>query len=78
MTVAFACPWPPASRDLTLMTAVCAAASCSTISTVPVNFIDIAPIFTLISALADSGLVRSITLPPSTHGITWSRSRITA
>ena len=42
----------------------------------PVKVIDMAPIFTLISALTDSGPVRSSTLPPSTHGISRSRSRI--
>src|SRR4029079_18736516 len=57
-------------------TAVCAASSRSATSTVPLNVIDIAPILTLISALACSALVRSSTLPPSTHGITRSRSRI--
>ena len=44
----------------------------------PVNFIDIAPILTLISALTESGPVVSSTLPPSTHGTTRSRSRIVA
>ena len=53
--VALACPCPPASRDLTLSTAVWAAASCSMISSVPVNVIDMAPILTLIWALTDSG-----------------------
>ena len=57
-TLAFACPWPPASFDLTLIATRWASASCSTISTVPVNVIDIAPIFTLISALTESGPVR--------------------
>ena len=51
MTVAFAWPCPPASRDLTAITARWAAASCSVTSTVPVKVIDIAPIFTRISAL---------------------------
>ena len=51
-----------------------AAASFSTISTVPVNFIDIAPILTTISALTESGPVVSSTQPPSTHGTTRSRS----
>ena len=51
-------------------------ASCSTISTVPVNVIDIAPIFTLISALTVLGSTISRMLPPSTHGTTRSRSRI--
>ena len=78
MTSAFACPWPPASLDLTLITTRWAAGSCSTISRVPVNFIDIAPILTLISALTESGPVRSMTLPPSTHGTVRSRSRIVA
>ena len=40
----------------------------------PLNVIDIAPIFTRISALTDSGPVVSITRPPSTHGTTRSRS----
>ena len=66
-TLAFACPWPPASLDLTLITTRWAAASCSTISTVPVNVIDIAPILTLISALTEPGPVVSSTLPPSTQ-----------
>ena len=42
--VAFAWPWPPASRDFTRINARWAASSFSVISTVPVNFIDIAPI----------------------------------
>src|SRR3984957_2827890 len=46
------------------------------IATVPVNFIDIAPILTRISALTASGLVCSITLPPWTQGTSFSRSRI--
>ena len=78
VTSAFACPWPPASRDLTLMTTRWASASCSTISTVPVKVIDIAPILILISALTASGPVLSSTLPPSTQGTTRSRSRIVA
>ena len=77
-TLAFACPWPPASFDLTLITTRWAAASCSTTSTVPVNVIDIAPILTLISARTAPGPVVSSTLPPSTHGTTRSRSRIVA
>ena len=40
---------------------MCAAASFSIISTVPVNFIDIAPILTTISALTESGPVVSST-----------------
>ena len=78
VTVAFAYPWPPASRDLTPITMRWAAASCSTMSTVPVNVMDIAPILTLISALTDSGPVFSSTEPPSTQGIVRSRSRIAA
>ena len=76
--VALACPCPPASRDFTLSTAVWAAASCSMISSVPENVIDMAPILTLICALTDSGPVRSSTLAPSTQGITRSRSRTVA
>ncbi len=78
VTSAFANPWPPASFDLTRITTRWAAASCSTISTVPVNVIDIAPILTLISALTVVGSIASSTLPPSTHGTTRSRSRIVA
>src|SRR4051812_5594836 len=39
---------------------------------------DIAPIFTLISAFTTSSLTFSTTLPPSTHGITRDRSVIAA
>ena len=77
-TSAFAWPCPPASRDLTRIDDRCAAASCSTISTVPVNVIDIAPILTSICAFTESGPVVSSTLPPSTHGTTRSRSVIAA
>ena len=68
----------PASRDFTVSVAVCAAGSCSVISSVPVNVIDMAPILTLIWPLHDSGPVISSTLPPSTHGTTRSRSRMVA
>src|SRR4051812_44510784 len=64
------------SLDLTWSTARCASSSRSTTSTVPRNVIDIAPILTLISALASAGLSRSTTFPPSTHGMMRSRSRI--
>ena len=47
-------------------------------STVPISFIDIAPIFRMIWALTDSGPVVSSTLPPSTAGTTRSRSVIAA
>src|SRR5512132_1912784 len=47
-------------------------------STLPVNVIDIAPIFMTISALTESGPVVSSTRPPSTHGTTRSRSVIAA
>ena len=52
--------------------------SFSPTSTVPVNFIDIAPILTLISALTCSGSLSSRTLPPSTQGTTRGRSVIVA
>src|SRR6185437_4543563 len=76
VTLAFAKPWPPASFDFTASTAVCAASSFSVTSTV--KTIDIAPIFTLISALTDSSPVFSSTLPPSTQGTSCSRSRMVA
>ena len=63
---------------LDVITARWPSGSFSVISTVPVNFIDIAPIFTTISALTVSSLVRSSTRPPSTHGTTCSRSVIVA
>jgi hypothetical protein len=66
----WAWPCPPASRDLTVSVALWLAGSFSVTSTVPVNFINIAPIFTTISALTVSSLVRSTTRPPSTHGTT--------
>src|SRR5262245_34853875 len=72
--VPLANPCPPASLDLTLRTARCAAASFSTVSTVPVKVIDIAPILTRIWALIASSPVRSVTVAPSTHGTTRSRS----
>src|SRR3954467_13691539 len=75
-TFAFACPCPPASLDLTAITARWASGSCFTTSTVPVNVRPIAPIFTTISAVTVFGPVRSSTRPPSTHGTTRSRSRI--
>src|SRR4051812_34661831 len=75
-TSAFAWPWPPTSRAFTRSSAVCEPSSVSATSTVPANVIDIAPIFTLISAFADVGLVRSTTRPPWTHGMIRSRSRI--
>src|SRR3954452_10484368 len=75
-TSAFAWPWPPTSRAFTRSIAVWASSSVSATSTVPANVIDIAPIFTLISAFADVGLVRSTTRPPWTHGTIRSRSRI--
>ncbi len=78
VTSALACPWPPDSRAFTRSTARCAASSFSTTSTVPTIFIDMAPILSRISALAESGPVRSVTLPPSTAGTTRSRSRIEA
>lgn len=78
VTSALAWPWPPASRALTRSTARWAAASCSTTSTVPFIFIDIAPLFMRISALTASGPVFSMTLPPSTAGTTRSRSVIAA
>src|SRR5919199_348537 len=65
---------PP--THFTRSTAVCVPSSVSATATVPANVIDIAPIFTLISALADVGLVRSTTRPPCTHGMIRSRSRI--
>src|SRR3954452_15527702 len=77
-TSAFAWPWPPSSRAFTRSIAVWAATSVSATSTVPANVIDIAPIFTLLSAFADVGLVRSTTRPPWTHGMIRSRSRIAA
>src|SRR3954452_6253860 len=60
------------------MSALLASSSRSVTSTVPRKVIDIAPILTLISALAFSSDSRSITLPPSTHGMIRSRSRIAA
>src|SRR3954470_512965 len=76
VTSALAKPCPPVSLDFTRRTARCASSSRSVTSTVPRNVIDIAPILTLISALARSGLSRSSTLPPSTQGMIRSRSRI--
>src|SRR3954471_814423 len=76
VTSALACPCPLFSLDLMRRTARCSASSRSTTSTVPLNVSDIAPMRTLISAFAASGLVRSTTLPPSTHGTMRSRSRI--
>ena len=58
VTVALAYPCPPASRDLIVSTARWSASSFSVTSTVPVNFIDIAPILTRISAFTASGPVR--------------------
>ena len=78
VTVALACPCPPASRDLIVSTARWSASSFSVTSTVPVNFIDIAPIFTRISAFTASGPVVSSTLPPWTAGTTRSRSVMAA
>ena len=52
VTFALACPFPPASRDLIVSAARWSASSFSVTSTVPVNFIDIAPIFTRISAFS--------------------------
>src|SRR4051794_2642390 len=72
--VAFAWPCPPASRDLTVITARWTPASFSVISTVPMNFSDIAPMRTTISAFTESSPSFSSTLPPSTHGTTCSRS----
>ena len=66
------------SLDLTFITTRWASASCSTISTVPSKFSDIAPILMWISALTESGPVFSSTLPPSTQGTTRSRSVIAA
>src|SRR4051794_9142374 len=76
LTSAFAWPWPPTSRAFTRRIAVWEPSSVSATSTVPANVMDIAPIFTLISAFADVGLVRSTTRPPWTHGMIRSRSRI--